>query len=246
MITDKNYLKLFLQEKIQASLELLRNKNDIILMGDRKLITKGLKTDFAGDVNLFGHESGPNLEDLKQEYSNLLNYISACCRSLKCSCSQDQFNILGNLLDITMKLCQRIRNYHTAQKKKLSSFMNRHDNQPEKAISSCKTNMYTSAIWIKKALKCNMQLMQITSTLMSNLHLFWEDSQLDVSELHNVRILYSTDYVCQNINILEYPHLIKCHSDIWYDLMQASVLTTDTAYAAMGLDSVLAMKNHFQ
>ena len=220
-------------------------------MGDGKLITKGLKTDFAGDVNLFGHGSGPNLEDLKQEYSNLLNYISACCRSLKCSSSQDQLNILADLLDITMKLCQRIRNYHTAQKKKLSNFLNQHDNQPEKAISSyvhiyVYTNMYTSAIWIKKALKCNMQLMQITSTLMSNLHLFQDDRQLDVSELQNVRILYSTEYVCQHINFLEYPHLMKQHSDILYDLMQESVITTDTTYAAVGLDGVLAMKNHFK
>ena len=60
--------KLFLPGKIHASLELLCNKNDIILMRDGKLVAKGLKTDFAGDVNLFGHETSPNLDDLKEEY----------------------------------------------------------------------------------------------------------------------------------------------------------------------------------
>ena len=67
--------------KIYASLDLLKNKKDIILMGDGKLVTKGLKTDFVGDVNLFSHENNPNLEDLKQEYINLLDYISSSCRA---------------------------------------------------------------------------------------------------------------------------------------------------------------------
>ena len=88
-------------------------------MGDGKLVTKGLKTDFAGDVNLFGHETSPNLDDLKEEYRNLLEYISACCRSFKCSYIQDQCSIMGDLLEITTKLCQRIRNYHTSQRKSL-------------------------------------------------------------------------------------------------------------------------------
>ena len=136
--------------KIHASLKLLHNKNNIILMGDGKLVTQGLKTDFAGDVNLFGHETRPNLDDLKEEYRNLLEYISACCRNFKCSNIQDQCSILGDLLEITTKLCQRIRNYHTFQMKKITNFMSRQDKQPDKAISSCKTNMYTSAIWIKK------------------------------------------------------------------------------------------------
>ena len=255
--------KLIPPGKIHASLELLYNKNDIILIGDGKLVTKGLKTDFAGDVNLFRHETSPNLDDLKEEYRNLLEYISACCRNFKCSNIQDQCSILGDLLEITTKLCQRIHNCHTSQKKKITNFMSRQDKQLDKVISSCKTNMYTSAIWIKKTLscktnmytsaiwikkilKCNMQLMHTSSTLLCNLHLFSTAERLSMNELQNVRILYGTDYICQNVDFLEYPHLVKHHSEIWYDLLQESVITTDTAYAAIGLDSVLSMKNCFK
>ena len=226
--------KLIPPGKIHASLELLHNKNDIILMGDGKLVTKGLKTDFAGDVNLLGHETSPNLDDLKEEYKNLLEYLSACCRSFKSSNIQDQCSILGDLLEITTKLCQRICNHHTSQRKKLTNFMNRQDKQPDKAIRSCKTNMYTSAIWIKKTLKCNVQLMHTSSTLLCNLHLFSTAERVSMNELQNVRILYGTEYVCQNVNFLEYPHLVKRHSEIWYNLFQESVITTDTAYAAIG------------
>ena len=153
---------------------------------------------------------------------------------------------MGDLLEITTKLCQRIHNYHTSQRKKLTNFMNRQDKQPDKAISSCKINMYTSAIWMKKTLKCNMQLMHTSSSLLCNLHLFSTADRVIVNELQTVRILYGTEYVCQNVNFLEYPHLVKRHSEIWYDLLQESVITTDTTFTAIGLDSVLSMKNHFK
>ena len=47
--------------KIHCTMELLKNKKDIILMGDAKLVTKGLNANFSGEVNLFGHETNPNL-----------------------------------------------------------------------------------------------------------------------------------------------------------------------------------------
>ena len=232
--------------KIYASLDLLKNKKDIILMGDGKLVTKGLKTDFVGDVNLFGHENNPNLEDLKHEYMNLLDYISSSCRAFKSSNSQDQANIIEDLLEINTKMCQRIREYHTVQRRKLSNFVNRNDNQPERAISTCKTNMYTSSIWIKKALKCNVQLMQHLATLRRNLHLFSTASNANVYELPNVRILYEAEYVSEHLNALEYPHLIKHYSELWYDLIQESVVTTETAFEGIGLGGIKSMKSHFK
>ena len=90
--------KIIPPRKIYASLELPCNKKDIILMGDGKLVTKGLKTDSVGDVNLFGHRSNPNLEDMKNEYHNLLQYIANSCNAFKTSDIQDKFNILEELL----------------------------------------------------------------------------------------------------------------------------------------------------
>ena len=62
--------------KIQCTMDLLRGKDDIILMGDAKLVTKGLKTDFCGDVNLFGHEQNPNLQQLKNYLDKRIEFIS--------------------------------------------------------------------------------------------------------------------------------------------------------------------------
>ena len=61
--------------KIQQSLDLLSNQKDVVLMADGKLVTKGLKENFCGDVNLFGHEIDPNINDLDNEIQRHLEYM---------------------------------------------------------------------------------------------------------------------------------------------------------------------------
>ena len=133
-----------------------------------------------------------------------------------------------------------------SKNKKLTNFVNRNDKQPERAISTCKTNMYTSSIWIKKALKCNVQLMQHLATLRRNLHLFSTASNANVYELPNVRILHDSEYVSEHLYALEYPHLIKHYSELWYDIIQESVVTTETAFEGIGLGGIKSMKSHFK
>ena len=52
-------------------------------MADGKLVTKGLKENFLGDVNMFGHETSPNLEELKSTLESHIMYIGKCSRSFK-------------------------------------------------------------------------------------------------------------------------------------------------------------------
>ena len=61
--------------KIHQSLDLLSNQKDVVLMADGKLVTKGLKENFCGDVNLFGHETEPNINELE-------NDIWTSCRNI--------------------------------------------------------------------------------------------------------------------------------------------------------------------
>ena len=145
--------------KIDKCMEMLQNKKDIILMADGKLVTKGLKTDFLGDVNLFGHERNPNLQNLKEELKNKLDFISNTCKSFDKLSNSDKYQVLLELTGLCTEMNQRIRTYNVNQKMKLQSFLKRDNSlkNVDKAISACKTNMYTSAIWIKKALKCNLQ-----------------------------------------------------------------------------------------
>ena len=61
--------------KIAAGLNLLSGKDDIVIMGDGKLIAKGLKMNFEGDINLFCHEDNPNLQKLITELKDKLEFV---------------------------------------------------------------------------------------------------------------------------------------------------------------------------
>ena len=234
--------------KIEKCMEMLRNKKDIVLMADGKLVTKGLKTDFLGDVNLFGHERNPNLENLKDELRNKLDFIANTCKIFDKLSNFDKYQVLLELTALCTEMNQRIRTYNLSQKMKLQSFLKRENaiKNVDKAISACKTNMYTSAIWIKKALKCNLQLCKMMATLQHNLHLLKSNNKLDIHSLHNGRFLYDSNYVSSNVTFTEYPNLIKRYSDLWYELLRESVVSSDTAYNAIGLNGINCSKIHFK
>ena len=84
--------------KIESGLNLLNNKKDIIIMGDGKMVMKGLKTNFEGDVNLFGHEKEPNLNDLKNEIDNKLEYIFRCVKRFPNITVHDKYETLLDMI----------------------------------------------------------------------------------------------------------------------------------------------------
>ena len=186
-------------------------------------------------MNLFGHEHNPNLQNLKDKLRNKLDYISNTCKAFDSLTNSDKYQVLLELTALCTEMNQRIRTYNVTQKMKLESFL-KWDNSiknVDKAISACKANLYTSAIWIKKALKCNLQLCKMMAMLQHNLHLFKTSSTLDIHSLHNGHFLYDSNYVSSNVTFTEYPNLIKRYSDLWYELLCESVVSSDTAYNAL-------------
>ena len=234
--------------KIEKCLDMLSNKCDIVLMADGKLVMKGLKESFVGDVNLFGHETSPNLDELKCTLQSHITYIGRCCQSFKECNAADQYEILLELLQMNTQLLSKIHSHNTVQRKKLSNFINRQSssNIPDKAISACKTEIYTSNMWIRNALKQNLEICKMMATLQNNLHFFSTVQQDNCSNLQNSRFLYDSGYVCKHINNREYPNLIKKYSDEWYELVKESYVTSDTVFSALGLNGVNAMKMHFK
>ena len=216
--------------KIDKCMEMLQNKKDIVLMADGK------------------HEHNPKLQNLKEELKNKLDFFSNTCKSFDKLSNSDKYQVLLELTGLCTEMNQRIRTYNVNQKMKLQSFLKRDNSikNVDKAISACKTNMYTSAIWIKKALKCNLQLCKLMATLQHNLHLFKTNSRLDIHSLHNGHFLYKSNYVSGNGTFTEYTNLIKRYSDMWYELVCESVVSSDTAYNALGLNGINSSKIHFK
>ena len=234
--------------KIVKYLDMLCNKKDIVLMADGKLGTKGLKESFLGNVNLFGHETSPNLAELKLTLESHITYIGRCSRSFKECNFADQYEILLELLQMNTQLLSKICAHNSAQRKKLSNFTTRDasSNIPDKAISACKTEIYTSNMWIRNALKQNLEICKMMASHQNNLHFFSTVEQENFSNLQNSRFLYDSAYVCQHINSREYPNLIKKYSDEWYKLVKECYVTSDRVLSALGLNGVNAMKMHFK
>ena len=236
---------------MQTGLNLLSGKDDIIIMGDGKLVAKGLKMNFEGDINLFGHENNPNLDKLISELNGKLDFVGKSCVQFGRSISHDKLSILQDLQTLITDLIRRVKIFHLSEQKKLTSYINRqnrNDNKfPEKAISSCKTNMYTASLWVKKALQINMNLCEMASSLHKNLHTFKSVKSIESKEITNLHQLHEADYVFSNLNPMDYPHLFMRYSYVWQDLIQQSVMSDYIfAYNSIGLSGLNAMRNYFQ
>ena len=231
--------------KISKTIEMLKDKKDLILMADSKLVTKGLRENFCGDIDLFGHEDNPNIETLCNYLSKQLKYISTTVENFDGSTSEDQFTVTLGLSDMICAMIRRVRNFCELEKKKLQKFLTgNYPTKPDKAISSCKTNIYTSSNWIKKALDINNKLFKFMATLQKNLHLYADSREICLNECINVKLLHSADYVTSHLDKEEYPHLIKKYSDDWNDFLRQSVITDTTVGDALGLNGNKALKSH--
>ena len=106
--------------------------------------------------------------------------------------------------------------------------------------------MYTAALWVKKALRINMNLFKMASVLQNNLHTFRSDQSIESKEITNLQQLHDADYVYSNLNPMDHPHLFKRYSYVWQDLIQQSVMCDYISYDSIGLSGLKAMRNYFK
>ena len=236
--------------KIEASLRMLAGKKDIILMGDGKLVTKGLTSNFCGDVNLFGHETSPNLVDLKDDLKSKLTFIAKCVMTYPDADVDDKYQIVDEMIKLLTSMLKEIRQFHTSENRKLDSLQlcncNATAKYPDKAISKCRTNMYTSVLWIKKCVGILCKIGKIMSKLQGNEHLYGRGTVAELGDLENLWMLHSVEYVSVNVWPLDSPHLIHKNSDIWLDLTKECYMTDDSVYTAIGLNGVKSLQKHFK
>ena len=137
---------------IEKSLNLLRNRKDVVLMADGKLLSRGLGDNFTGDINLFGHETNPNLHNLQMELSKHLDFIADSINADEHMSSLERFNRIAEISTLMANLCHRIRVYIWNKYKKLQSY-DSSNYQYSKFISKLKTEIYTASLWVRKCLK---------------------------------------------------------------------------------------------
>ena len=93
--------------KIQQSIDLLAGEQDLILMADGKLLSKGLGDNFTGDINLFGHERNPNLTNLKEDIQDDLQFVHHTMTKFNNMSIRTKFRNICELIQID-EICNEI------------------------------------------------------------------------------------------------------------------------------------------
>ena len=159
--------------KIKKTIDMIAGKKDLVLMADGKLVTKELRNEFSGDVDLFGHEMEPNISELKNYLEKQLEFGCNVVENFADSSAEDKFSTILEMVEMVTQMIRNVREIHVRERHKLQKFLTgKYPTQPEKAISSCKMHIYTSSVWIKKALDVNCKLFQFLTELKNNMHVF--------------------------------------------------------------------------
>ena len=119
--------------------------------------------------------------------------------------------MLSELLNVMTVVIGKIRKFGSNEMKRLKTYEKSVfcDQKYLKVMSTCKTNIYTSKIWMKKVLKINVEIHEIMAQLQNNKHVFSMSSHPKISDKSNVQLLHATQTVAGNIDPLDYLHLIK-------------------------------------
>ena len=224
---------------------MLKGKDDVVIMADAKLVTKGLSNDFQGDVNLFGHEENPNLDFLKSYMDRRINFISESLAKFSDCSTEDHFNTISDLTDLITEMVQRVQTFHRSESQKLLRYAEGNfSTKPDKAISTCKTNMYTSRIWVMKSLHLNYQLYEMLSKLQGNKFHYSKSYKTELTCRSNVRIPHISNYVASEIDKFEYPHLIQKYFDEWTEMVKESVVNDKVIGDSLGLNSTKKLNKY--
>ena len=67
---------------IEESMKMIKDHDDIVLMADCDRVAKGLRSDNMGDVNLWGHEHEPTLQEKLHHFREECLYMNNLIQSL--------------------------------------------------------------------------------------------------------------------------------------------------------------------
>ena len=147
--------------KIRKTIDMIAGKKDLILMADGKLVTKGLRKEFSGDVDLFGHETEPNVSELKKFLEKQLDFICNVVEKFLDSTAEDKFSAILELVEMVTQMIQNVREIYVRERQEFLT--GKYMTQPEKAIGSCKMHILHIKCMDKKSFGCKFEVISIFS-----------------------------------------------------------------------------------
>ena len=243
---DSKYGKVIPPGMIDDSYQLLSNHPDVVIMADCKRVAKGLRAERLGDVDLWGHEAKPTLQEKIEKLKDDMQTIKSIIEDIPEMDHLDIYTCMSNLLRMITVKIRDIRLIELKERRRLINYdkLNPDPNFRAAAKSACKTQIYECKIFVHKALQLNLQICQCLAKMQNNQSVM-KTGNINLSTQMNVRRLLSPEYVSRHIDIQESPHLIKQGSEQWKEFRKKSHITGSTAYNALGFRGFSKVKEHF-
>ena len=231
---------------INESMKLIENHDDIVLMADCKRVAKGLRSDNMGDVNLWGHEHAPTLQEKLHDFNEEHLYMNQLIQSLP-NADVDQCHV--DLKYILHLLTTKIRDIRTVELKEWKQLINYEKCNPDpnfksSAKGTCCAHIYECKTFITNILQVNQSICKCLSFLQKTSCCF-NTVRVSLEKQINVRRLHSANYVELYTTIQHHPKWFKQLSLQWRNLMSKAHITGSTAYNAMGFHGLAHVRNHF-
>ena len=125
--------------KIRKTIDMIAGKKDLVLMADGKLVTKGLRNEFSGDVDLFGHETEPNISELKKFLEKQLDFICNVVEKFPDSTAEDKFSTILELVEMVTQMIRNVKQIHVRERQKFQKFLTgKYPTQPKRQLVAVK------------------------------------------------------------------------------------------------------------
>ena len=172
---------------MKDSLRILQDHPDVVLMADCKRLSKGLKGEGLGDIDLWSHEGPPTLGDKLQELEHHKRIISEGIEFLEDSGDLDLYMKLKLILKMSSLRIKDIREVLLKQTRRLS-YLNGISSDPNFKIaakSACKAQIYECKVFVNKALALNLRICKCLAKLQGTEDHFHPEN-ITLCNVHNV------------------------------------------------------------
>ena len=107
-----------------------------------------------------------------------MEFIASTVENNADSPVKTKFTVVIEIVEIMTELIQKVRTFNLLERSKLNKYIGgNYPTKPDRAIISCKTNIYTSSIWMRKAININVKLFKFLANYQCNLHTFKTDNK---------------------------------------------------------------------
>ena len=226
----------------------MKDKSKSYVLGfDGKKLAPGLSKD-GGDQDLFGHEEGETLSQVKQRVSEQICYIEAVARGWETMENELKLSKIEKIISILSLSLKDLRTLFMKLRLMLKRFQKDagedwRNSRFVYAISSVQAQIYQIKSVVQRLLDANDSLLKIGSSLNLMGHAFTSTQEVDICSQSNVITLKEPENLPP-----DYVHNLrftKQRTQEWFQHREQVKVTGSKVFEALGLDSLKKQQAQF-